>query len=97
MGKVATSKLTLTLPKSVKELIERRAEAANYASAGEFVVELMREKMAAEERSRVASLLMEGLDSGPSIEVTPEYWNQFEQRLLTRVADRRKGVRARKK
>jgi Arc/MetJ-type ribon-helix-helix transcriptional regulator len=40
----------------------------------------------AKRRERLNQLLQEGLDSGPPIPVTPEFWKEMRRRLEERVA-----------
>jgi len=39
---------------------------------------------------RLEKLLIEGLDSGEPIEVTPEYWERKRRKLVARVQEMRK-------
>ena len=36
-------------------------------------------------------LLLDGLNSGPAIEVTPEYWAETKRRLIAEYYERRSG------
>jgi hypothetical protein len=45
----------------------------------------------AKRRERLNQLIQEGLDSGPSIPVTPEFWAEMRRRLEERMAA--KGAR----
>jgi antitoxin ParD1/3/4 len=46
---------------------------------------LVREDQKQREQERLEVLLLQGLDSGPSIEVTPEYWERKKARLLEQL------------
>jgi antitoxin ParD1/3/4 len=36
--------------------------------------------------ARLEALLLEGLNSGPPVEITPEYWERKQQDFMTRLA-----------
>lgn len=87
--KSSTSSLTIKLPRAMKELIEQRARAANYPTTGDFVADLMKQKIIAEERSLLNQMLKEGLKGGKPIPVTPAYWKDLEKRCKARAEARR--------
>ena len=39
-------------------------------------------------QEQLETLLLAGVNSGPSIRVTPEYWQQKEEKLLRRLAQK---------
>ena len=80
--------MNVSLPESLRRYAEKRA-AMGYSSVSEYFRELLRldRKRAAEEK--LEKLLLEGLDSGPSIEADDEFWDN----LRTQVADRVKKAR----
>jgi antitoxin ParD1/3/4 len=78
-----TDTMNIALPESMKDFVHEQVATGGYTSASEYVRELIREaqqRRAAEDE--LESLLLEGLNSGPSIEVTPAYWEEKRQRLF---------------
>ncbi len=76
--------LVIDVSESLKQYVQERAAEDGYSGAGEYVRELIladRRRKAAE---RLDELLIEGLESGESIEATPEFWEESERRLIER-------------
>ena len=85
----ATS-LNLSLPASMKAFIEAEVERGHYGSTSEFIRHLVREaQKSAREQEKLEALLIEGLDSGPGEEPTPEYWRQIHAEIDDLIAKRR--------
>lgn len=93
MAKAATTKLTITLPAKAKALIEQQAETENFASTGEFIVQMFKEKLVADEQKRIEHLLLEGLES-PLIDLSPDMKDDAVRRLKQRHATRRNAKKA---
>ena len=76
--------MNVSLPESLRRFAEQRA-AMGYGSVSEYFRELLRldRKRAAEER--LEALLLEGLDSGPSIEVDEKFWKNLREQVADRV------------
>jgi len=77
----ATS-LNVSLPESLKAFVEEQVARGGYASASEFIRQLLRE--ASESRARrdqLERLLAEGLESGDSLEVSADYWARKRKAL----------------
>ena len=81
-----TPPLEITLPEPLRAFVEEQIAAGTYATASNYLEELVREDQKRRARERLEALLLEGLDSGPPIEVTPEYWEQKRARLLARFS-----------
>lgn len=83
--------MNVSLPESLRKFAEERA-ARGYSSVSEYFRDLLRgdQKRATEER--LEELLLEGLDSGEPLEVTPEFWSN----LSSRVKERAKRAKAKK-
>ena len=77
--------LNISLPESLKAFVEEKVRKGGYGTASEYVRELIREARKREAEARLEKLLLEGLDSGPPVEVTPEFWQRKRAELLKRV------------
>lgn len=84
--------LNISLPEALREFVDDQVKSGGYGTASEYIRELIRQdqKRAAEEK--LEALLLEGLDSGEPIEVTPEYWERKRRELIERHT--RKAKRA---
>jgi Arc/MetJ-type ribon-helix-helix transcriptional regulator len=69
----------IELPDSLKDWLEREAEAGGYASPGAFVERLLLREQS--RRERIDQKLLEALDSGAPIEVMPEFWDDQRRQL----------------
>jgi antitoxin ParD1/3/4 len=70
------SMLNISLPNQIIDFIERQAIADGFNTPSEYVFHiLLREQERLGQQDRVESLLIEGLDSGESVEVTDDWWN----------------------
>jgi antitoxin ParD1/3/4 len=78
------SSLNISLPQPMKDFIEQRVQADNYSTPSEYVRALIREDQKREEERKLETMLLESLQSGDSIDVTPEYWEKKRQGLLHR-------------
>jgi antitoxin ParD1/3/4 len=76
--------LQIDLPEPMKRFAEDRAAESGYGSVGEYVRGLIRSDLERRGQERIDALLLEGLDSGPPILVTPEYWEEKKRKLIER-------------
>jgi antitoxin ParD1/3/4 len=84
--------LNISLPEALREFVDDQVKSGDYGTASEYIRELIRQdqKRAAQEKLEV--LLLEGLDSGEPIEVTPEYWERKRRELIERHTRKVKGA-----
>jgi antitoxin ParD1/3/4 len=75
--------MNVSLPEQLREFVSERA-AGRFGSASEYVRELIREDQRRAEQERLEALLLQGLESGKPVEVTPEFWERKRQELLAR-------------
>ncbi len=77
--------MNIALPESMKHFVQERVSAGGYSSASEYVRELIRADQKRTVEERIDALLLERLDSGPPIPVTPEYWEAKKRKLTERL------------
>ena len=77
--------LNISLPESMRAWIDEQIAKGGYGTASEFVRQLIREAQKREAEARLEALLLEGLESGPPIEVTPEYFRNLRERVAERL------------
>jgi antitoxin ParD1/3/4 len=78
------SSLNISLPQPMKTFIETRVQEDNYSTPSEYVRALVREDQKRREEQKLETMLLESLQSGDSIDVTPEFWAKKRQNLLER-------------
>jgi antitoxin ParD1/3/4 len=65
--------LNISLPQALRQFADQKVKSGGYGTASQYIRELIRQdQKQEEERERLEALLLEGLDSGLGIEVTPE-------------------------
>lgn len=86
--KVDSTTLNISLPKPLKQFVEELTASEGYASASEYIRELIRAARRRRTQShQLEALLLEGLDSGPGFEVDDTYWISKEKGILARWGD----------
>lgn len=74
--------LNISLPNQIIDFIERQAIVDGFNTPSEYVFHiLLREQERLGQQNRVESLLIEGLDSGESLEVTDDWWSSKRDAL----------------
>jgi antitoxin ParD1/3/4 len=76
--------LNISLPQSLKEFVETQVEKSGYSTPSEYVRQLLREDQKRRAEEKLEALLLEGLNSGAPIEITPEYWEKKRTDLIAR-------------
>jgi antitoxin ParD1/3/4 len=85
MGKRSTTRLNVALSEPLRQFVDAKVASGGYLTAAEYVCSLIQEAQEREqEQERLEALLLEGLDSGPGIEVTPEFWTDLRAELHER-------------
>jgi antitoxin ParD1/3/4 len=70
----AMTNMNISLPETLKTYVEEQVAAGGYGTASEYLRELIREDKKRKAQARLESFLLEGLDSGDPVPVTPEFW-----------------------
>lgn len=80
--------MNISLPEPMKKYVDEQVNTGSYGSASEYVRELVRADQKRREKESLEKLLMEALDSGEPIEVTPEMVEDVRTRLRSRAKNR---------
>ncbi len=80
--------INVSIPEALGQFIEKRVAEGGYSAADEYVGELIREDQKRLEQQRLETLLLEGLDSGPAMEMTKEDWDELKQAVWDRAEQR---------
>lgn len=70
--------VTISLPESLKEFINRQLATKGYGNVSEYFRSLLRDAQKEEEDARLQMLLLEGLASGGDIAMTREFWKELK-------------------
>jgi antitoxin ParD1/3/4 len=74
--------MNISLPDPMKDFVDHQVASGRYSSASEYVRELIREDEKRTAQEKLEAILLEGLNSGDPIEITPEYWERKRQQLI---------------
>ena len=74
--------LNISLPQSLKDYVEDRVSVGGYSTPSEYLRELLRQDQKQRTEDKLEMLLLEGLESGDAIEITPAYWENKRKRLM---------------
>jgi len=85
------SSVSISLPDSLREFVERRTEEQGYGTVSDYLRDLILKDQTRQGEDRLETLLLEGLNSGDLIEVTPEYIGAKLQRLVEQHANQGKS------
>jgi antitoxin ParD1/3/4 len=85
--------LTISLPDSLKDFIEREVQTKGYGNVSEYVRGLLREAQRKEEDDRLEALLLEGLTSGDEAPLNREFWHELKKEAAQIVARKKRTSR----
>jgi antitoxin ParD1/3/4 len=78
--------MNIALPEAMKHFVQERVSQGGYSSVSEYVRDLIRADQKRKTEERIDALLLEGLDSGTPLAVTPEYWEEKKRKLTERLS-----------
>ena len=84
--------LNISLPSSLKEFVEAQVQESGFSTPSEYIRNLVRDDQKRRAEEKLEALLLEGLNSGEPIEITPEYWEKKRTQLIERH-NKKKGTR----
>ena len=82
--------VNFSLPEDLKRWVEAQVASGGYGNTSEYIRELIRLDRKRKAEERLEMLLIEGLDSGEPIEISPEYWDRKRRELVARVEEMKK-------
>ena len=85
--------LNISLPQPLKDFVEERVKEGGFSPPSEYVRELLREDQQRRAEEKLEALLLESLNSGKPIKITPEYWEKKRQQLIKRHNSKNKVSR----
>jgi antitoxin ParD1/3/4 len=76
--------MNVSLPDTLKEYVEEQVTSGGYGTSSEYLRELIREDKKHKAQERLESLLLEGMESGDPVAVTPDFWKELWGRVDAR-------------
>ncbi len=80
--------VNISLPRKLRASMERKIKRQAYASASEYVRDLIRKDLQAHAIEQVDQLLLEGLNSGPGRPIDENFWQELSKALAKRARRR---------
>ncbi len=76
--------MNISLPEPMKQYVDEQVSSGSYSSASEYMREFVRADQQRREKERLEALLLEALNSGEPIDLTPEMIEDVRSRLRAR-------------
>ncbi|MDQ3564016.1 MAG: type II toxin-antitoxin system ParD family antitoxin [Pseudomonadota bacterium] len=87
---MGTKTIHVSLPEALKEYANKRVgEGQSYGTLSDYIRSLIREDQKHHGEERLKQLLLEGIHSGPPIEMTRKEWNKLWIEADERVQGRK--------
>jgi len=83
--------MNISLPDTMRTYVEERVNKSGYGNVSEYVRELIRADQKQQAEARLEALLLEGINSGEPIPVTPEFVKEFREQLLAKYGQLKKS------
>jgi len=74
--------MNISLPSSLKQFVHDQVTGGTYGNVSEYIRELIREAQREKAKTKLEQMLLEGLESGEPIPVTPEFWEKMRKDLI---------------
>jgi antitoxin ParD1/3/4 len=83
--------MNVSLPETMKEFVDEQVQSGGYGSASEYIRDLVRRDQKERKEAHLETLLLDGLNSGEDIPITPEFWGKLRADLSARRAKKKSG------
>ena len=78
--------LHVSLSSEMRAIVDEQVQGGRYHNHSEYVRDLIRHDQELRARQRVDALLLEGLESGRPVPLTPNDWQEIREEVRARVA-----------
>ena len=75
--------LNISLPDNLREWIDARVKKGDYSSASDYLRDLIRNDQ--KKHVNLDEFLLEGINSGNAVEVTPAFWEKKHQQRKSQL------------
>ncbi|TYQ32086.1 type II toxin-antitoxin system ParD family antitoxin [Pseudanabaena sp. UWO310] len=83
--------LNVSLPDAMRDFIQEQIQAGSYSTVSEYLRYLIRQEQKRVAQEKLDAMLLEGLNSGESVEMTDELWDQMRSRLVDKLQQKAKN------
>ena len=81
--------INISLPEAMRTWVDEQVGRGDYSTVSEYFRELLRAEQKRQLREEIDARLLEALNSGEPIELTPEYWEDLRREARERLATRK--------
>jgi antitoxin ParD1/3/4 len=83
--------MNVSLPAALRSWIDEQVTRRGFATASEYIRQVLREERERQARRRIDAALLEGLGSGPASPMTTADWDDIRREGRSRLARRKKA------
>lgn len=77
--------MNISLPSALKDYVDERVKAGLYGNTSDYIRDLIRADKQKSAEEHLEDLLLEGIDSGPSTQMTSSDWEGIASRVEQRI------------
>jgi antitoxin ParD1/3/4 len=77
--------INISLPEQMRLFVEEQVAAGGYSTTSEYIRSLIRQDNERKNKEQLDALLLQGLASGESIEVTEQWWDEKRAALMAKI------------
>ncbi len=90
LGMSSMTSLNISLPQPLKDFVEEQVRQGGFSTPSEYIRALLRDDQKRRAEEKLEALVLEGLNSGDPVEVTPDFWKELREELAERLNKRKK-------
>ncbi|MGE4242876.1 type II toxin-antitoxin system ParD family antitoxin [Ramlibacter sp.] len=79
---MSKSTMSFALPEPMRDYVDSRVQSGEYGNTSEYIRELIRRDQQEQAKRRLRALIEEGLQSGPSRQLTPKVAAELRKRAF---------------
>ena len=83
--------LNVSVPVAMKKYVQERVKTGGYGNTSEYVRELIRGEQKQRAQAELEALILEGINSGPSTEMTRADWDRLRDEIKHRAKERKRS------
>ncbi|MDY7002569.1 MAG: type II toxin-antitoxin system ParD family antitoxin [Cyanobacteriota bacterium] len=77
--------VNISIPESMQEFVNQQVASGNYNNTSEYILHLIYRHQ--QQTTELETMLLEGINSGPPIEVTESWWEQKRNALVEKFSN----------
>ena len=77
--------LNISIPESTQEFVNQQISSGNYNNASDYILHLINRDQ--QQMTELETMLLEGINSGPPIDVTESWWEEKRSMLVKKFSD----------